>query len=160
MSRKNVQNAHISDEMLHRIYTSIVDIVMLINQPQRDEVLIKKAGIQLDRVLFPLFVGINHFGPIGVVELASNIGRDYSTVSRQLSRLQKLGLIERREGVKDKRVSEVNISSEGKKMINHINNARKDFGQMIFEEWDSRDIEEFIRLLQKFTNSVKHKDIE
>jgi hypothetical protein len=38
------------------------------------------ASIMLDRVLFPLLVGIEQFGLIGVVELADRVGRDYMTV--------------------------------------------------------------------------------
>ena len=67
------------------------------NRPQRDEALIREAGIPLDRALFPLLVGIERFGPIGVVELADRVGRDYTTVSRQVAKLESLGLAERRQ---------------------------------------------------------------
>lgn len=38
------------------------------NRPQRDEAMIREAGIGLDRALFPLLVLIEKRGPIGVVE--------------------------------------------------------------------------------------------
>jgi len=80
-SRKKVQNTHIGMK-LRRLHGAVLDIVSVINRPQRDEVLIKEAGIPLDRALFPLLVGVGRFGPIGVVELADRVGRDYTTVSR------------------------------------------------------------------------------
>ena len=53
-----------------------MDIVSVINRPQRDDLMIKTAGIPLERALFPL-VAIERLGPIGVVDLAEQIGRDY-----------------------------------------------------------------------------------
>src|ERR1700709_1185300 len=60
------------------------------NRPQRDTALIQEAGISLDRALFPLLMGIQRHGPIGVVELARLAGRDYTTVSRQVTKLESL----------------------------------------------------------------------
>src|ERR1700683_4422797 len=79
-SRKKVQNTHIRDR-LRELHGAVLDIVSAMNRPQRDEVLIKEAGIALDRALFPLLVGVQRFGPIGVVDLADRAGRDYTTVS-------------------------------------------------------------------------------
>src|SRR5580700_6140538 len=109
-SRKKVQTTHISDQ-LRKLHAAVLDIVGVINRPQRDEVLIKAAGIPLDRALFPLLVGIERFGPIGVVDLADRVGRDYTTVSRQIARLESLGLVERREGAADRRVREAAITA-------------------------------------------------
>ena len=89
------------------------DIVTVMNRPQRDEVLIKEAGIPLDRALFPLLLGIERFGPIGVVEIADRVGRDYTTVSRQVAKLESLGLVERRASPADRRVREAAISPKG-----------------------------------------------
>ena len=91
-SRNNVQNTHISDQ-LRRLHGALLDIVSIMNRPQRDEVLIKEAGIPLDRALFPLLVLIERFGPIGVVDLAGRVGRDYTTVSRQVAKLEDLDLV-------------------------------------------------------------------
>ncbi|WP_437483456.1 hypothetical protein WME75_42850 [Sorangium sp. So ce1014] len=48
----------------------MVDLIALMNQPHRDQALLAEAGISLDRALFALLVGIERFGPIGVVELS------------------------------------------------------------------------------------------
>jgi hypothetical protein len=62
----------------------MIDPFVLMNRPQRDDTLIREAGISLDRALFPLLVGIERRGPIGVVDLADGVGRDYTTVSWQV----------------------------------------------------------------------------
>ncbi len=67
-STKNVHNTHISSD-LRQLHGAVLDIVAAIVGPQRDELLIREAGIRLDRALFPLLVLIDRFGPVGVVEL-------------------------------------------------------------------------------------------
>src|ERR1700677_828113 len=112
-SDRRVQDTHISAQ-LRLLHGAVLSIVSAMNRPQRDEVLIKEAGIPLDRALFPLLVGIERFGPIGVVELADRVRRDYTTVSRQVAKLENLGLAERRENLADRRVREAVVTPKGK----------------------------------------------
>jgi DNA-binding MarR family transcriptional regulator len=153
-SRKKVQNTHISSR-LRELHAALLDIVSVMNRPQRDEALIKEAGIPLDRALFPLLVSVERFGPIGVVELADRVGRDYTTVSRQVAKLESLGLIERQEDVADRRVREAVITPKGKAMTDLVDDARDRIGRAIFKTWDAHDIDELVRLMRKFADAVK-----
>src|SRR5580658_2783591 len=103
-SRRNVHNTRSED--IRKIYAAVVDLVGIMNRPQRDARMIAEAGISLDRALFPLLVGIGRFGPIGVVDLADHVGRDYTTVSRQVAKLESLGLVQREAAQADRRVCE------------------------------------------------------
>lgn len=152
-SRKKVQNTHI-DPKLRQLHGAVLDIVGAINRPQRDEVLIREAGIPLDRALFPLLVGIGRFGPIGVVDLADRIGRDYTTISRQVAKLESLGLVERRGSAADRRVREAVITSKGKAMTDLVDAARDKLGRAIFADWDPRDVDELVRLMTKFADAI------
>lgn len=153
-SRKKVQNTHIGDQ-LRQLHRALLDIVAVMNRPQRDEVLIKEAGIPLDRALFPLLVGIERFGPIGVVEMADRVGRDYTTVSRQVAKLESLGLVKRQGSIADRRVREAVITPKGKAMTDLVDAARERIGRAIFETWDSNDIDELVRLMGKFADALR-----
>jgi DNA-binding MarR family transcriptional regulator len=153
-SRKKVQNTHIA-EQLRQLHHALLDIVSVMNRPQRDEALIKEAGIALDRALFPLLVGVGRFGPIGVVDLADRAGRDYTTVSRQVAKLESLGLVERQGSAADRRVREAVITAKGKKMTDLVDAARERIGRAIFKTWETHDIDELVRLMRKFANAVK-----
>ena len=155
-SRQKVQNTHIGDQ-LRQLHGAVLDIVSAMSRPQRDEVLIKEAGIPLDRALFPLLVGIERFGPIGVVELADRVGRDYTTVSRQVAKLETLGLVRRQQSAADRRVRETVISPKGKAMTDLVDAARERIGRAIFESWETHDIDELVRLMRKFADAVKGK---
>lgn len=152
-STKKVQNTHISDR-LRQLHGAVLDILSAMNRPQRDEALIKEAGIPLDRALFPLLVGIERFGPIGVVELADRVGRDYTTVSRQVAKLESLGLVARQGSAGDRRVREAAITPKGKAMTDLVDAARERIGRAIFETWDAEDIDALVRLMRKFADAV------
>ena len=152
-SRKKVQNTHIPAQ-LRRLHGALLDIVAVMNRPQRDEALIRAAGIPLDRALFPLLVGIERFGPIGVVEMADRVGRDYTTVSRQVAKLESLGLVERKGSAADRRVREVIVSPKGKAMTDLVDSARERIGRAIFATWEADDIDELVRLMRKFADAL------
>jgi DNA-binding MarR family transcriptional regulator len=154
MSTKNVQNTRIS-EQIREIHGALLDIVSVINRPDRDEVLIKEAGIRLDRALFPLLVGIERLGPISIVELASRTGRDHTTVSRQVAKLESLGLVDRRANETDRRVREAVVTRQGKEMTMHIDAARERIGTAIFASWKPAEIDDLVRLMRKFADAMK-----
>lgn len=153
-SRKNVKNTHIEGSQIRELHAALIDIVSLMNRPQRDESLVREAGISLDRALFPLLVGIERVGPIGIVELADRTGRDYSTVSRQVAKLESLGLAERRQSTADRRVNEAVVTPKGKAMTDKIDAARERNARAIFETWDRHEIDELVRLMRKFADAA------
>lgn len=152
-SRKNVHNTHMS-EKLRELHGALIEIVSVMNRPQRDEQMVREAGISLDRALFPLLVMVERLGPIGVVDLADRAGRDYTTVSRQVAKLESLDLIERRGSPADRRVREAVVSAKGKAMTDRIDAAREKLGHAIVESWDEHDFNELVRLMRKFANEI------
>lgn len=158
MSIKNVQNAHISTQ-LRDLHGSLVEIVGVMNRPQRDEAMVREAGISLDRALFPLLVLVERLGPIGVVELADRVGRDYTTVSRQVAKLESLGLVLRQASAVDRRVRESVITEKGKAMTDRVDDARERIGVSIFSTWDEGDFDNLVRLMRKFAEDIKDDSV-
>ncbi|NWE22809.1 winged helix-turn-helix transcriptional regulator [Pseudomonas sp. P7548] len=154
VSRKSVQNAHMSAQ-LRDLHGSLVEIVGVMNRPQRDEAMVREAGISLDRALFPLLVLVERLGPIGVVELADRVGRDYTTVSRQVTKLESLDLIQRQASALDRRLRESVITEKGKVMTDRVDAARERIGVSIFSTWDEGDFDNLVRLMRKFAEELK-----
>ena len=155
-SEKNMQDAHISKQ-LRVLHDALISIVSAMNRPQRDEAMVREAGISLDRALFPLLVGIERLGPIGVVDLADRVGRDYTTVSRQVAKLESLGLVRRQDAVADRRVREATVTPEGKAMTDAVDAARERIGRAIFSKWEKRDFAELVRLMQQFAADIERR---
>jgi DNA-binding MarR family transcriptional regulator len=147
------QDTEIKQEIRH-LHSALIDLVGVVNRPQPDAVLIKEAGISLDRALFPLLVGVERRGPIGVVELADRVGRDYTTVSRQVSKLEMLGLVKRRASDVDARVREAVITDQGKRMTRAIDTAREKLAAPILATWTHKDRQDLIRLMRRFADDL------
>lgn len=154
---KRVQDTHISTAF-RDLHAALVQVVGVMNRPQRDEQMIAEAGITLDRALFPLLVLIGRLGPIGVGELADRVGRDYTTVSRQIAKLDGLGLIERRAAERDRRISEASITVAGRAMNTAIDVARERLAQRIFRHWETKDVETLATLMTRFAKQLDTDD--
>lgn len=153
MSSKKLSKAHIAASLpaLHR---ALIDIASTMNRPERDAAMLEMAGLPLERALFPLLVLIERLGPIGVVDLSSRVGRDYTTVSRQVARLEKLQLVTRRASAADARVREAVITKEGEIANRAIDTARERLAIGMFENWSRRDFDQLQRLLRRLADEM------
>lgn len=154
MSTEKVQNAHIK-ALLPELHRSMIEITSMMNRPERDVQLLEKAGLSLERALFPLLVLVERLGPVGVVELAARVGRDYTTVSRQVARLEALGLVDRRSGAADKRVREAVITPSGKAATDALDAAREDLALAMFRDWQRKDFEDLARLMRMLVDTMR-----
>lgn len=152
-SNKNVNNAH-DPEILRGLHTAIIDLVDEINRPRRDDRLIEEAGIPLDRALFPLLARVWRYGPIGVVDLADRTGRDHTTISRQMTKLEELDLIERRPSAGDRRVREATVTEKGRDMVRILNAARERLANRILVDWTDEDLDQLRTLLRRFADDL------
>lgn len=148
-----MQDAHKYD--VTDFHGALLDIIGVMNQPQRDDSLLSEAGVSLDQILFPLLVTIDRYGPLGVVELADRLGRDYTTVSRQVKRLEAQGLVQKKPGAKDKRVSEVTTSEQGKALTMKIAQARMTLMNRIFKNWQEEEVRNLFRLVRQYADGIK-----
>jgi DNA-binding MarR family transcriptional regulator len=152
-SRKKVQNAPISI-VLRPLHEALIDVVGFFNRPQNDAILLREAGVSLDRALFPLLVLIQRRGPLGVGELADRVGRDYTTVSRQVAKLENLGLVARRPGKTDRRVTEAVVTEKGQAMSKMLDAARERLATIALAEWSEQDLKDLTRLLRRFADNL------
>jgi DNA-binding MarR family transcriptional regulator len=137
------------------LHEALLDIMGILNEPHRDDVLIAQAGIALDRALFPLLVRIERKGPIGVVELADLCGRDYTTVSRQIGALEKLGLVTRQTDKSDRRIRRAAVTPKGLAMTKAIDRAREAMIGPKLARWSAPDRKNLIRLLRKLVADAR-----
>jgi DNA-binding MarR family transcriptional regulator len=139
---------------IRQLHNALIDLLGMMNRPQRDTALIQEAGISLDRALFPLLVGIERKGPIGVGELADLVGRDYTTVSRQAAKLESAGLVARHASKGDKRVREAAITAKGRAMTDALDAARERVASMLLANWSKKDLRDLARLMRRFADDL------
>ena len=138
---------------LTQLREALLDINGILNRPQPDAALIALAGVDLDRALFPLLVRIERRGPLGIGELAELAGRDYTTVSRQVAKLESLGLVERQVNAQDARIKEAVISESGRAMARALDGAREKIFASVLAGWDKQDVADLARLMRRLADS-------
>lgn len=151
-----MQYAH-NNYDITEFHGALLDIIGVMNQPVRDEQLLQAAGVNLDQILFPLLVAIGRRGPIGVVELADNLGRDYTTVSRQVKKLEALELAHKQPNAQDRRISEVTLSEQGRAIFDAIAIARQKLMNQVLAAWSPEEVEALFTLTRKYADSLQQK---
>src|SRR6266568_3471098 len=142
------------DQTIRQFYDALFDLIGLINQPQRDSALLQEAGVTLDRALFPLLVVIGRRDAVGIMELAGLVGRDHTTVSRQVATLDRLGLVTRHAGTSDGRERKVVATQEGLAIVSALDAAREKLVQPIVSQWEEQDWKTFVSYLRRFADDA------
>lgn len=145
---------------MRHLHHSVVDLIAFMNMPQLDDILLAEAGVTIDRTLFPLLVGIDRYGPIGVGDIADRAGRDYTTVSRQVAKLAELGLVDRHPSPTDRRVNEAVLTGDGRHVIDALDAARHRLITPVFTGWSDRDVVDLDRLLRRYVNDLRSTAVD
>lgn len=137
------------------LHELLLQVSGLMNRPEVDADFLARAGVKLDRALFPLLTRIGAYGPIGAVELAGLVGRDHSTVSRQTARLEELGLVERVQSASDGRIRLLRPSASGKRMLAEFARTRRKMMEAYFRDWNKQERSQLLRLLGKMVVNAR-----
>ena len=134
---------------------ALLDLTNRMNSPRQDEILLREAGVSIDRALFPLLARIGRHGFISVVELAEQVDRDPSTISRQVAKLEQMELVTRQPGRLDQRVREAAITPEGQRVLAQITMARRRLLKHLLADWSDEDRENLPRLIGRLAQAMK-----
>ena len=132
----------------------MIELMSFLSSPQRDDALLREAGVRLDRALFPLLVRLGARGPLSVGDLADQVGRDHTTVSRQLAKLAGLGLVSRPQAGGDRRVRAAALTAEGEAVVAAISGARRRLLAGALEDWSEADRAALAALNQRLVQSL------
>jgi DNA-binding MarR family transcriptional regulator len=139
------------------IAAALLDLTGCLNSPRQDDVLLREAGVSLDRALFPLLVRLSATSAMSVAQLAEQVGRDPSTVSRQLGKLERLGLVRRPAAREDRRVRDAAVSKAGLRTVAAITAARRKLLGELIRDWPPDERELFPKLLQRLADTMKSR---
>ena len=150
MDGVKVQNTRNID----KLGASLIDLLSVLNSPQRDDALLREAGVRLDRALFPLLVALGARGSLAVAPLAALVGRDHTTVSRQLAKLASLKLIRRRAAASDRRMTAAELTASGHQIARKIALARRRLLARALAGWSEADRRALANLNRRFADTL------
>ncbi len=132
-----------------RLHRSLIFVADFVNRHDIDARIIAASGVKLDRALFPLLSRVAMRPDFTVAELANVVGRDHSTVSRQIVKLEQLGLIDRTVDPSDSRARRLTLSEQGKAMMAKIEPIRRQWIEDHFQGWATKDRDRLVTLLEE-----------
>ena len=127
----------------------------MLNRPQGDNVILNRAGVSLDTALFPLLVRVSMQRNLTIGALADQVGRDYSTVSRQVTRLQALGLVHTELSETDRRQRLLSVTATGKNTVKKIDRARRSVMSETLDGWSQAEIAELARMTTRLAAAMQ-----
>ena len=139
---------------LAALRSAVGDLVALAGQSPLGGRLLREANLPLDPALLRIAGCIYRFGPIGLVDLAERAGRDHTTVSRQVAKLEELGLVERRQSSTDGRVSEVALTEKGRRTGEKFFAAQEKVVAPILAKWSEKDLADLTRLMRRLVDDL------
>lgn len=132
-----------------RLHGALISVADRVNRLDADARLLAASGVKLDRALFPLLSRVALNADINVAELANLIGRDHSTVSRQVVKLERLGLLVRKADPADQRSRRLALSETGQDILARIAAVRRRGMEEHFAQWSEADRERLIGLMAR-----------
>lgn len=93
-------------------------------------------------------------GPARVGDIAERNISDASTVSRQVSHLTSLGLVEKVPDPDDGRAQLVALSTEGRAVLDELVARREAWFEELLADWPEEDVATFIHYLDRFCDTV------
>ncbi|HEX4465912.1 MAG TPA: MarR family transcriptional regulator [Solirubrobacteraceae bacterium] len=140
---------------LKALHEALLQIVNVLNRPQGDNVILARAGVSLDTALFPLLVRVSMQRNLTIGELADQVGRDYSTVSRQVARLQTLGLVRSEPSKTDRRQRLLSVTAAGRNTVKKIDRARNSVMSEALDGWSQGEITELARTTTRLAAAMQ-----
>ncbi|WP_227869988.1 MULTISPECIES: MarR family winged helix-turn-helix transcriptional regulator [Streptomyces] len=114
------------------------------------------ARNSMDRAAYLLLSRLDQAGPTGVKSLASGMGIDSSTVTRQVAPLVDSGLVDRSADPDDGRAVVLRLSQRGSARLEEVRASRRKLITLLTAGWTDEERERFHEQLIRFNEAVAH----
>ncbi|MET9392862.1 MarR family winged helix-turn-helix transcriptional regulator [Streptomyces sp. NPDC006624] len=105
---------------------------------------------ELSLVSYTLLGHLEESGSCRATDLAAHYALDKSTVSRQVTALERAGLVERRPGERDHRVQVLRLTRDGRRVLARVAESRRAaFGERL-AHWPAEDLSRFADYLVRY----------
>ena len=108
----------------------------------------------VDTASYVMLLQLHEWGAVRGADAAERTGFDKSTVSRQLGKLEELGLIERVTDPTDGRARLVQLTELGRSRLDAVSAERRQLLHAKFGTWTTEDLHSFATLLGRFNETV------
>lgn len=129
-------------------------MTMLLRRVQSIHISTSSGDMSLDRSAYGILCRLADEGAQRLGALASTFGLDPSTITRQVQALERANLVQRHADDGDRRASILDLTGEGRTVLEHTRAYRRERLEEILADWPAVDRDEFARLLTKANDSI------
>ena len=145
----------VNDDPIAAIEQGLTGVVRQANLPRAHARFAAAAGVPLlDKSAYFVLGRIGDEGPMRLSELADALGVEPSTVSRQVSELERAGFVERRTDERDARASRLFLTRSGQRTLANLRRARRELITELVADWTAEERTTLARLLPKLADSL------
>jgi DNA-binding MarR family transcriptional regulator len=108
----------------------------------------------LDRAAYVILRQLEASGNANVGALATLLGLDGSTVTRQVAAMERDGLVERRRDPSDGRGTLIVATVHGRARLRAVRQARAELYERVLADWSTQDRAILAALLHRFNESL------
>ncbi len=105
---------------------------------------------ELSLVSYTLLGHLEESGRCRATDLAAHYALDKSTVSRQVSALERAGLVERRPDPDDLRVQVLHLTAAGRRILAEVTERRRAAFRERLADWSEEDLKRFATYLTRY----------
>jgi DNA-binding MarR family transcriptional regulator len=147
--RRSLRNVTTGDpvDVIETEMTRLARTIALLGRPPEAEAGLDRAGYLLLRTL-------EKIGPASINTIAAAIGLDGSTVTRQVSAMKELGLVERQINPGDRRSCIISPTTDGRSVMRQVRRQRRTNLDSVTSDWSEDDRTTLGRLLAKLNDSI------
>ena len=117
------------------------------------------SGVRIELAGAHLLHRITELGPVRLTELAAGMGLDPSSVSRQVTALERSGWVAREEDPTDRRASRLTATPAGRDVVVALTVARTEALARLTPAWSDTDLDALAASLARLNHDLAtHRD--
>jgi DNA-binding MarR family transcriptional regulator len=142
---------------------ALARITHLLNRARQHDRICAEAGVPVDRAAVPILRLLADSQPLRPGDLAAQLAVEAPHITRQLHRLEAIGYVERVPDPNDRRAHRVRLTARGRKAIDRVLEAGRQYIYEALAEWSPRDRERlatlFHRMVDDFVRQATRRGI-
>lgn len=145
--------------MSHRDLATIEDSVAAFHryyfQHRAWEHIQQQAGVYIERSSAHTLKTIHYMeGTCRIQDIADRMNIEAPSVTRRVQQLEADGLVRRSPDQQDGRAIRVHITARGKALLARLQKAKQAHLAAALEGWDTKDLQAFAQLLERFVHDI------
>lgn len=143
-----------AEDSMRLIESALAIIVAWASRREFQEEAMRRARCDLTRAHAALLGRLSEYGPLRTGELAGMLGIDNSTITPQVQKLAKAGLIAREPDPNDGRAAMLTITAEGQQLLERLHRTRRDMLLEKLRDWTPSDRAAVAAALSRLASSL------